>query len=172
MAEVDINIEYTRPQLHNMSVETSIAPWRKNCLENKCWIRSDYTTLSYLNTAHRAEILDMNAWYWTEEDTDHERWLCFGFRVSHDKDNYAFSDPHYPEFEPYNSVKYESKINPDRADGRWDDMEDEVHQIWLAIDGIDNGEKDSKDEGGYLEIRYDKASGKASSSAKFGTIER
>ena len=80
----------------------NVAPWRRNCLTpgSECFLRSEWTNLLPLNTGHRAEIIDMNAWYWSEMDINEDEHLCFGFRVSHDKDNYAFQGAEFEEFNP------------------------------------------------------------------------
>jgi hypothetical protein len=71
-------------------------------------LRSEWTTLLPLNTGHRAEIIDMNSWYWSEVNTDEQESLCFGFRVSHDKDNYAFQGAEFGEFKPHSGIPYET----------------------------------------------------------------
>ena len=66
------------------------AAWRENCKKEGCWLRSEFTNLDPMQTAHKAEVIDLFGWYWTQIDVKEEKSACFGFRVSHDKDNYAF----------------------------------------------------------------------------------
>lgn len=65
-------------------------------------------------------------------------WGCFGVRVSHDKDNYAFTDPEFQEFNPYSGVEYTTQ---DKKEWGWEVPEKKAVVPAKKADGSVDTEK-------------------------------
>jgi hypothetical protein len=69
--------------------------WQYNYSDTD-WLRSEIQDLTTVQTQHIDQIIDMHSWYWTQYSIAEKgkenpnAQVCFGLRLTHDKDNYAY----------------------------------------------------------------------------------
>ena len=121
---------------------------------DQLFLRSEITQLLPYRTYIANQIFEMSSWYWTEIHKNKERAVCFGMRVSVDKDFHAFADPKFgdePVFDGRGTMYQDQPVDPEDKDGKkkgtmeGDDfpVEEQDYRLHFALE-VEAGEGSKK----------------------------